>query len=356
MPHIATSRSRNRGFTLVELLVVIAIIGVLIALLLPAVQQAREAARRMSCSNNLKQMALAAHIYHDTNQSLPPAGFGEGSTPEGWARKASWMVRIMPGLELSAAYDAAPMVNSSFDLVDADWGAPAKHWQVASTLRASVFNCPSSPLPTVHSYPTNGPTQALGAPEEVEVQISDYAGNGGTAYLGGTLSDHPHQFGGYGGWHCDNGVISLALRDPPTGQSFDNSIPSFKSIIDGLSNTIMLGEQSNFHQANTTGEQDSRTSSAQGGLWSCASGTASNRIANHVVTRFPINYSGTAWQAQGSWWEHFASWNNTAFRSAHPGGAQFAMADGSVRFISETVRFEAYTAFMDRADGSVISE
>ncbi|MEW4452288.1 DUF1559 domain-containing protein [Bremerella sp. JC817] len=342
----------RRGFTLVELLVVIAIIGTLIALLLPAVQQAREAARRMSCSNNLKQMALACHIYHDISNKLPPSGFGEDLTAEGWGRKASWLVRIMPGLELKTAYDGAPMVNSSFDFVNASWAAPGKHWQVAMNMRAPVFNCPSSPLPNELTWPVSGGTQSLGSPAEIPIQVTDYVGNGGTTYVGGTLDPHPESFWARSGHNCQNGVITMQYRDYPV-PAFPGGTIGFKDVTDGTSNTVMLGEQGDFHENPWNDHKDSRASRVSGGLWSCGSGTPDVGISNHVVTEFPINHKGDEWWGTGGWFDNTESWVNTAFRSAHPGGAQFAMTDGSVRFIPETIGFRTYTALMDRADGNV---
>ena len=105
------SRRQNRGFTLVELLVVIAIIGILVGLLLPAVQAAREAARRMQCSNNLKQMGLALHNYHDTFNRFP----GNTATPQGSQQLgASWLVKILPQLEQSAAFNQLVWIDTDF--------------------------------------------------------------------------------------------------------------------------------------------------------------------------------------------------------------------------------------------------
>ncbi|PQO44559.1 DUF1559 domain-containing protein [Blastopirellula marina] len=347
-------RRQRRGFTLVELLVVIAIIGVLVALLLPAVQQAREAARRMSCSNNLKQLALACHLYHDIHGKLPPSGFGENYTGEGWARKCSWLVRIMPQLELKNAYDGAPMAGSSFDMVNTGWAAPGKHWQAASQMRAPVFNCPSSPLPTELEYSVNGKTQSLGSPEKIKIQLTDYVGNAGTVYSGGTVNLHPEQFWGRAGHNCQNGVITMQYRDYPV-PAFPGGTIGFKDIVDGTSNSIMIGEQGDFHETDWVDHKDSRASRVNGGLWSCGTGTPSSGISNHVVTEFPINYQGDEWWCTGGWFDNSESWVNTAFRSAHPGGAQFALADGSVTFIPETMDFRNYTAMMDRADGNVVN-
>ena len=127
-----------KGFTLVELLVVIAIIGVLIALLLPAVQQAREAARRMQCSNNLKQIGLALHNYHETFESLPMGN----SSYQDWG--ISWMPALLPYVEQGALYD-----KFDFDTLGANYGYSNQCNNLGNDAKTliDVFMCPSSPLP-----------------------------------------------------------------------------------------------------------------------------------------------------------------------------------------------------------------
>ncbi|PQO30228.1 DUF1559 domain-containing protein [Bremerella cremea] len=339
------------GFTLVELLVVIAIIGVLIALLLPAVQQAREAARRMSCSNHLKQFGLAIHNYHDTYKQFPPQGLPQSHGAGGWARQASWFVRILPFIEQKAAYDNAPFIDSSFDNHSAGWTAPNRAWRPMSQARVEIFNCPSSPLPQVYSQATSSQTQSLGAPAEIEVQIPDYAANSGCAFKGGTNNtQHPTTFWGWGGRSADNGVIPSIFRNvgstPWTGSKV-----SFASVIDGSSNTIAIGEQSDFYQR----DKDTRAGYVRGGFWSGGSSDVmSSEMNNYVVTVFPINAVSVGWP--GTSRNENATYNNTAFRSAHPGGAQFALTDGSVQFIADTISFSTYTALMDRADGVPVGE
>ncbi|PQO37361.1 DUF1559 domain-containing protein [Bremerella cremea] len=345
--------SRRHAFTLVELLVVIAIIGVLIALLLPAVQQAREAARRMSCSNNMKQMGLAIHNYHDTYRAFPPIGIGEVYNPSGWSRQASWMARILPFIEQKAAYDLANLPDSTYDNVDAGWAAPARGWKALAQTRVEGYWCPSSPLKQTASYPTTGATQGLGAPATIDIQIPDYAANGGSVYKGGTTSTFSDkQAWGWGGYIADNGALGIIYRkdvNPP----FPGQQTSFAVLTDGSSNTIMVGEQSNF--LNKT--HDARAGLVNGGFWSCGSGTDSNILNNYTATLYPINAVNVAWMAMApDWGLDTYVFNNTAFRSAHPGGAQFTMADGSSRFISETINFATYTALMDRADGVPVGE
>ncbi|GAB5407399.1 MAG: DUF1559 domain-containing protein [Aureliella sp.] len=353
-------RTLQNGFTLVELLVVIAIIGILVGLLLPAVQAAREAARRMQCSNNLKQMGLALHNYESAFRSMPPAGIREMYNGSGWSRQASWMVRIMPMIEQGNAYNSASFSDNSFDNNPAGWAAPARHWEAMASLRVPSYWCPSSPLERTKSYPTSAKTQDLGAPASIEIQIPDYAANSGSNWLGGTTSTASRAFWDWGGVHCDNGVLPMILRPDWGPPPFTGKNVKFSSITDGTSNTIAIGEQSGLHQ----GVNDYRSGFVLGGLWSCGTASAPSNKNNYVVTRYPINYSANDWPAwaglkwNGGWEPNGGetSFNNSAFRSQHAGGAQFVLVDGSVQFISENIQFETYTALMDRADGAVVGE
>jgi prepilin-type N-terminal cleavage/methylation domain-containing protein len=149
----------RRGFTLIELLVVIAIIAILVGMLLPAVQRARESANRISCANNLKQIGLAMHAYHNTNRALPPSRFD--------LQGATWAVLIMPYLEQKDLFNA--------------WTLSATYYQQNDTARLtalSIYFCPSRPRvsmgsPSIAGDPPNGPGNVPGA-------LGDYACNVGT--------------------------------------------------------------------------------------------------------------------------------------------------------------------------------
>jgi prepilin-type N-terminal cleavage/methylation domain-containing protein len=144
------NRQRNRGFTLVELLVVIAIIGILIALLLPAVQAAREAARRMQCSNNMKQIALALHNYHDVHKTFPPRGFfGAANTgPPNLPYHHTWIGAILPFIEQQPLYDR---VNRSLPV----WGQPIVGSSVPAIHCPSDSTAPASPAQSYNIEWTN---------------------------------------------------------------------------------------------------------------------------------------------------------------------------------------------------------
>ncbi|RCS48274.1 DUF1559 domain-containing protein [Bremerella cremea] len=349
----SSNTTRRNAFTLVELLVVIAIIGVLIALLLPAVQQAREAARRMSCSNNMKQMGLALHNYHDTYRTFPPIAIGEWPGSSGWVRYASWMTRILPFIEQKAAYDMVNVSDSTYDNTDAGYAAPARGWKAMATARVEGYWCPSSPLKKTSSYPTSSATQSLGAPATIDIQIPDYAANGGSVYKGGTASTlSDKQAWGWGGYVADNGGMGIVFRKD-VGPAFPGQPTNFASLTDGSSNTIMVGEQSNYLNK----DHDARAGYVNGGFWSGGTGTDSNALSNYTATLYPINAVNVAWMGMApDWGLDTYVFNNTAFRSAHPGGAQFTLGDGSTRFIAETINFPTYTALMDRADGVPVGD
>lgn len=194
-------RNRSRGFTLVELLVVIAIIGVLVALLLPAVQQAREAARRAQCINNLKQIGLAMHNYHDTHRSLP-AGFNNDL---GW----SWGAAILPFIEQKALYDEFGKTSILMDLSDPDILS-------ATRVKLDGFRCPSDPAPDLNDKSVPN----VGAREEIA--YASYVASMGTNK-------------------------DATLGNLGTGMFWAKSYIKLRDVIDGTSNTFLAGEREYQH-------------------------------------------------------------------------------------------------------------
>ncbi len=348
-PSERASRARHKrnqfGFTLVELLVVIAIIGILVGLLLPAVQAAREAARRMSCSNNLKQIGLAIHNYHDTFRKFP----GNVGTPQGVnQRGASWLTMILPQMEQSAAYNAMVWIDTDFN----DQGnATNRNWEVMSRLRVPTFNCPSSPLEGLRVHTAASGTQALGAPETYEIQIPDYVANVGYYFSPGTgLTPGARSGGsrnvwtGYG-WMQDAGLVSI------WNERFKGA--KMANVTDGTSNTIAVGEHSDFMFLADGTREDARPGRGPGGAW--AAGPCFHAwlgwTMNITAARYPINslYSG-------NYTQRWASTLHNGYRSAHTGGSQFCMGDGSVRYVSENIDFEnTFMALSGRDDGYAFS-
>ncbi len=335
------SRPGHPGFTLVELLVVIAIIGILVALLLPAVQAAREAARRSQCVNHLKQLALAMHNYSDTYRCIPPGVLAQKPFPY---RKASWIVRIMPYIEQTAAYD-------KFTFIDTDWtgqDAPDRNAWLKMQMDVEVLNCPSSPLPKRRTESPRGDTQSLTppVPSQITVQIPDYVGIAGTYYDQNDMSSTPtpNAAASYGGRSTFNGVMASI-----GGNVMQNSV-TFASITDGTSNTVCIAEESNFYIPTAGGaKQDCRAGNWAGGAWSSGPGGDSDWWHNVTVVAYPINWNGSAANHCPGYQRH------TIIRSAHPGGAQMALSDGSVRFIAQTVDPRTATRLCDRADGQPVS-
>lgn len=279
---MATYRSKNRGFTLVELLVVIAIIGVLIALLLPAVQQAREAARRMQCSNNLKQIGLGLHNYHDTFLVLPPMvispasgvdpeDMGNGAdTVEGWG----WAAFILPFIEQGALHDQAGIGQGNI-----------LHNELTSTMLVVVdgYRCPSD----------------TGKP--VGDAAQRFLKGGGMNY-----AVYNHSRTG----NLNNGDGGFAR----------NRSRNFRDVVDGLSNTLAVGESC----SKLSGVTMSLKSWA-----GCQQSLGGNCIDELAITgRWPINDNSGSTDQKGE-----------TLSSLHPGGAMVLMFDGSVRFLSENIQF-----------------
>ena len=329
-------RGQQGGFTLVELLVVIAIIGILVALLLPAIQAAREAARRTQCTNHLKQIALALHNYHDVNRFFPP-----GAIPrhQGNAlyRQASWLVRILPYLEQGAAYDQITFNGVDWTMQNGVY----PHWEVMQDLRVGTLNCPSSAMPTDAAQDTRGRTP--GAPNTIRLQLINYVGIAGTYLRGSDLAAAPSPSfeGGYGR-STFNGVI--VYSGPEAGYT----PVAIHGINDGTSNTFFVGEQSSYYIEADGTRRDWRASNHDGRAWSCGDGGQNDWWLNVTVVRYPINWNGTATHANAGYMKH------TILRSPHPGGAQFALADSAVRFVSENIDFSTFIRLCDRADDQPI--
>jgi len=270
--------SSRRAFTLVELLVVIAIIGVLIALLLPAVQAAREAARRMQCTNNLRQLGLAAHNYHSALNCFPP-GFMlvglSGGTPGGWA----WGVFLMPYIEQSPLRNKLSVTKYTLEEVVND---PTLVLMLQTDL--SVFRCPSSLIGPLRTH--------KGAPNP-KVASANY-----TCCRG---------------FYSFSGTTHLTKRN--NGMFYGESATRIQDVTDGTSNTFALGERTAFGDS----LQDD-------GSWPSWCGPGGGGAMNTVSSAVSDKVNSTS---------------NGAFSSQHPGGAVFCFADGSARFIAETIRSDA---------------
>ncbi|MCC9605870.1 DUF1559 domain-containing protein [Blastopirellula sp. JC732] len=313
---MSISKSRS-GFTLVELLVVIAIIGVLIALLLPAVQQAREAARRTQCVSNIKNVALAIHNYHDTYRNLPYLGFS------GWAGDTiSWEGRILPFLEQNAIYD-------TLDWTDRVNGGRNPIYRGTSL---SVMSCPSDNM-TIGELNSDG---TLGSWSHQRASYAVCVGN--TNYA-------QHDANNWDGlWTYKNGGSAFRM----------DKIFNLAVVTDGTSNTVMLGEV----PVNQT------TSGWQGGyavtIFSNGAGFTGYLTPN---TKSSVDGGRRCWNpndypthkipchSSGNW----ESATYAAF-SMHPGGVNVGNFDGSVSFVPETIDIWTWRAMTSTGGGEVISK
>jgi prepilin-type N-terminal cleavage/methylation domain-containing protein/prepilin-type processing-associated H-X9-DG protein len=308
------SRHRlRRGFTLVELLVVIAIIGVLVALLLPAVQAAREAARRSQCSNNLKQIGLALHNYHDSALLFPMGNFvrisGSGVPPlrgDGW----TWHSRILPFAEQGPLYDRISNVIGT----DVGGTTSAPQLLAGRDTRLGIFQCPSHPNPGSNNPSKNG------------YQLSTYNGVCGDTTFNDDQLDAATDIGYRG-----------------NGMFFMNSRVGFAEVIDGTSNTFHVAEV----QDDLKGSPNSNRMPGSDREYNFADGSDNNPptdISEYLVgmeTDDPINANTR--DSNG----HFNNDGEYA-GSYHPGGAQFLLGDGSVRFVSQTINMTIYRALSTR--------
>ncbi|MBC8355380.1 MAG: DUF1559 domain-containing protein [Planctomycetes bacterium] len=343
---------KTSGFTLVELLVVIAIIGILVALLLPAVQAAREAARRMSCGNNLKQLGLAMHNYHDTYKTFPHAS--RASTPGGWG--PSWYVNTLPFCEQQPMHDAWVFGRQDgwIGASTNDAGGKTRTNIAQSGGRAilSYSICPSSPLN--ETYVNRGITWS--SPSYVAL-------NGSTAdsITLAAGSPVPNAYAN----SCNNG-------NNVDGCGWNQNISSahgmftggvtyrFRDVTDGTANVLMLSENANWtFDATKTNKYDLRNGVAwgwpMGGNWSSwNNGQLPGRSGWTSCIRYQPN-SDAANQLGASASDQSRRLNSP-LTSAHPGGVQGTLADGSVRFITDTIELDLLKHLAARDDGIPLGE
>ncbi len=339
---------RNRhGFTLVELLVVIAIIGILVALLLPAVQSAREAARRISCNNNMKQLGLATHNHHDTFRAFPPGlSTYKGTTHPLWYGHTVFAY-LLPFIEQSSLHSQWNFKLTTADAVSNTKDSSGNQSEKApSAMIIPSFRCPSDQLSK--------------GPELLDYNVSGYATgwHGITSYVGnaGTYSTYFRD----AGTRAD-GVFFMTGTDskPESFQTFlvkDAKPVTMADIIDGTSHTIMFGERYHYDPIfdKTLFESSTKYSRYPIRKWGAWGWTGGGNGTTHVLacSRVPINYmvpKGTAPSYPA------VNLRMSAFGSGHINGANFTLSDGSVHFFNKNTSDLALQALSTRAGAETVA-
>jgi len=298
------------GFTLVELLVVIAIIGILIALLLPAVQAAREAARRSQCSNNLKQLGLALHNYHDTFKSFPSAWIHDSTTLPTDYNLWGWSAMILPYVEQTALHDQIRPGPNHLELLAAGLLNGTSLGVLSEPV--SVFRCPSDQGPAQNTLRDRFPWSA-GA-NSGRIATSNYVAATDTWRTSDSSSSWPDCSSG------QNQSQSLGLFRANSGYKF-------RDIRDGSSNVIALGER----RWLVTMDNGNLYTVGAANLF----GIRRRNDRAHRADQLAAGCAGINLSVNAA-----GGYKRRDFSSEHPGGAQFALADGSVRFISETIEHD----------------
>ncbi|QDT62822.1 DUF1559 family PulG-like putative transporter [Calycomorphotria hydatis] len=342
-------KAQPRGFTLVELLVVIAIISTLIALLLPAVQQAREAARRSQCKNNLKQIGLAMHNYHDNYRTFPPGcvfhSSSNSSSPWSEGREAdpcneglsynvdkdavcwSWNAYILPFMEEANRYETLNVGSKPGAVIeqaagsDSIVGTTDDDHELVAAFQSPIdsYRCPSSIGPQVNDkvYFFPDGCYASEQPDSIQTALTNYVGSSSSTLI--------YPFLG-AGTSCE--------MDGSDGILFVNSRVRMRDITDGTSNTILVGERGYGFVRDGASNPPGIDDTSDGGAAILTGWTYDDTNGSRM---------GFAGGRRGI--NNFATVNMFGYNSYHVGGAQFVMCDGSVQFLSENIEL--------RTDGGV---
>lgn len=336
----------RRGVTLVEMLVVIAIIGVLVGLLLPAVQSARESSRRLQCGNNLKQLGIACHTYLSARRMFPPGGRGYGfmapyptrqGTPDDTIRNMNGMLLLLPAIDQQPLADRFDM-NAAFGNANSNSGRPLQSPDAVASGNAALtanviptLNCPSDPASRFMSSRSN-------AGERPDLDKNSAITPAKTNY---DFISHHLEFRTFNYW-----------RDHQTGQQQymfgENSTTAPKHVRDGLSKTFMMSERTLLSITNPDSSANwAYRGSQQVGL---------DPVGNYCSAAVPVQ-GLNIWMngpnvapkvgVRGCWYR---------VASLHPGGCNFVFGDGAVRFITESVPVATLDSLSRMADGNAVGD
>lgn len=338
--------SPRGGFTLIELLVVIAIIAVLIGLLVPAVQKVREAANRMKCSNNLKQIGIGLHAYHDANNGLPFGGLTDapaiGGSNGGWG--SAWTVWLLPYIEQDSLFKKFTFTGSS------GWGGASctNNLNASSNVRMNTYLCPSSPISDFAPSPFTGAGS--------NISRNHYVGVSGA--INGLITGYTESrtFSNSGSAGCCSGGIASG-----GGALLPGKQVRFADITDGTSNVMVASEQNDFLTTQNGTKVPWGTGLLHGwqiGWHTTATPNGTNigdaRTFQMTTIRYAINRK-TGWtNAPGNCGSQGVCDNmgtNIPLNSAHSGGVNAVMADGSVRFLSDSTLLATLAMLATRDDG-----
>lgn len=340
-------KRQRPGFTLIELLVVIAIIGILIAMLVPAVQRVREQATRTECSNNLKQMGVAMHNFHNARGVFPSGCLNKNNSTY---MAASWAVHLLPFLEQGTMYDKLDLTGQFYSV--AVTSIPEPNVATLMDYAVSAYICPGSTLPVFMN------PEDLGNAWGKHIQAGNYIGIMGACNglndatePGGVPSPRvvsalkalPIQGHG-GGIYASNGVIYIGSKT------------RIAQITDGTSNTLMIGEQGDWGSDPGVAAPDIAPrdrydirQTCRAGLW--AGSNTTNEGMAIVTVRHPINRKTRVHFQDGiaryGW--------NSPIQSTHSGGAFMLRCDGAAVFVQESMSFDVLKYLCVRDDGQVVN-
>ena len=324
---ISKQQQKTKGFTLIELLVVIAIIAILIALLLPAVQHAREAARRTQCRNNLKQIGLALHNYHDIHLCFPPGYIAAGVSNTDPASAETgpgfgWASMILPQLELGNLYN---LIDFNLSCVDS---ASSENLKMVST-GIEVFKCPTDNAP--NSFEVNDGTT------DYEVATANYIG-----------------IYGYGS------VTSSPGKPVEPGIFYRNSKVRLADVKDGTSLTVCVGERTHDHNYTSTSVNVDANSSWYAAIPGVnrSAGMAMMPMMTEGPASLVLGHVGQPAMGMMPAMNHppMTTDHIVNFSSKHNGGCHFLLCDGSVHFFSQLMDYDLFHNLGVRLDGNAINQ